>query len=251
MTYKDLIAVSEVPLEEYHHHDTICLRMQGYHTPTSIFPAEFNFLRDVVGKNGLKTGFELATAFGISATAAALGFKTTGGRLVSMDCYASELSVQNQKVAGAQNARPPSRRAYDVNPASLGIDTEKEALGYKCAQGLRKALELTNHLDLVIGYSPDDTVAACVSLDDPLEYVFLDANHTVESMIADTLAFWPHLRRDKFIVLFHDLWPDILPEFSKWCRDVLGEKLELVPHLRFPFGSDMGYISKGVVIPRG
>ena len=57
------------------------------HLPFSINNFEFNFMRDVIIKNNLKNGYELATGLGISTLALSLGLKETDGHLISCDSY--------------------------------------------------------------------------------------------------------------------------------------------------------------------
>jgi hypothetical protein len=66
------------------------LKMTNHDFPYSIRPTEFNFLKNLIVDFNLKNGYEVATAFGISTTALGLGFKETGGKLVSMDAYVEE-----------------------------------------------------------------------------------------------------------------------------------------------------------------
>ncbi len=65
--------------------------------PVSLSETEFNYLSQFIVEHNLTAGFDLATAFGISALAIGLGLKKTGGRLLSMDSYREEES-QDQPI---------------------------------------------------------------------------------------------------------------------------------------------------------
>ena len=59
--------------------------MENHIFPLSIRYDEFEFLKNLIIKYNLKSGFELATAFGVSTVALGIGFIKTGGKLVTMD----------------------------------------------------------------------------------------------------------------------------------------------------------------------
>ena len=56
------------------------LKMRDHFHPWSITPGEFEYLRDFITAHNLRIGYECATAFGVSALAAAFGFRQTGGQ---------------------------------------------------------------------------------------------------------------------------------------------------------------------------
>ena len=68
------------------------LRMAHRAIPVSLSETEFNYLHDFIVDHRLQCGFDLATAFGISALAMGTALKKTGGRLLSMDSYHEEQS---------------------------------------------------------------------------------------------------------------------------------------------------------------
>lgn len=76
------------------------LRMYDTPFPLSIKEPEFIYLTEYIVANKLTRGFEVATAFGISALAAATGFAETGGRLISMDAYVEEKHKSGEDYRG-------------------------------------------------------------------------------------------------------------------------------------------------------
>src|SRR4051794_33318627 len=66
------------------------LKMRAHHLPWSITEREGHFIAEFIQRHKLKRGFEVATAFGVSALYAATGLKSNDGLLVTMDIYAEE-----------------------------------------------------------------------------------------------------------------------------------------------------------------
>lgn len=55
--------------------------------PYSISEKEFNYITKFIIDKDLKSGYDLATGVGIAALGSGLGFKKTGGKLISVDSY--------------------------------------------------------------------------------------------------------------------------------------------------------------------
>jgi hypothetical protein len=66
------------------------IKMKQHPYPYSIKEEEFNFLTNLIVEHNLQRGYECATAFGVSSLALGLGFKQTGGKIVTMDAYIEE-----------------------------------------------------------------------------------------------------------------------------------------------------------------
>lgn len=88
ITYNDLVAL-EGPVR-YEHSGRGHLKMVNHTFPWSLTEPEFQYLYNLIIERKYTCGFEVATAFGISSLAAALAFKETGGRIVTMDAYIEE-----------------------------------------------------------------------------------------------------------------------------------------------------------------
>lgn len=221
--FEEILKIEDGPVEyELYHRGHI--KMKEHRFPLSIKKAEFEFLTNLIRDNNLQRGFECATAFGISGTAIALGFKETGGVLVSMDAYIEEKC----KDAGAyQNFE---REVYNT------------AEGYKSVKHLIKHFNLENNFYPEIGWSPDDVESTIVKHfgDKKLDFVFLDAGHFPEQMIKDITAIKPFLG-EKFVFVFHDIFPSSFSrEVHELCISLFGKDVEIkVP---YPDGENLGYI---------
>jgi predicted O-methyltransferase YrrM len=200
------------------------VKMQGHEFPLSIKQEEFDFLTNLVKDNNLQRGFECATAFGISSLASALGFKETGGKLVTMDAYIEE------KCRDAGMYKDFERQVYE------------QADGYKSVKHLVKHFGLENTLFPEIGWSPNDVEETITKHygDKKLDFVFLDAGHFPDQMIKDISAIAPYLDK-KFVFVFHDIYSwSFDEEVHKLCRDLFDKDVEIkVPH---PQGENLGYI---------
>ena len=156
------------------------LGMIGYANPISITESEFYFIRDFIKSHNLKSGFEVATAFGVSACAAGLGFKETGGHLVTMDCYIEEItkncSAYNlEKSTNTKNEDPNGLKICKMLLAGLTLDC----------------------VTPIIGVSPQDIPEG------RYDYVFIDAEQTDDAVRRDLLGIKPYLA-DRFAVFVHD-----------------------------------------------
>lgn len=186
--------------------------MVGYKNPVSITESEFLFIRDFIRDNNLQSGYECATAFGVSALAAGLGFKETGGFLYTMDCYIEEL--------------------FKDCTEYRGFDFDK-LMTNKAPVGLDMCLKLIEHYEIpvkpVIGVSPRDIPPGLY------DYVFIDAEHTTNAVKNDLIGIKPYLA-DKYSVFIHDyhcfngLDMFILQEFGQSIKKdfVRGENYNLI-----------------------
>lgn len=167
-----------------------CLKMTNHDNPYSITLSEFEFMRDFIQRHKLRRGFECATAFGISALAAGLGFKETYGTLVTIDAYIEEKYNKAKAYRG-------KREVNDDDPDGL-----------KSVKWLSSAYDLQDVIMPSIGWSPDDVPAAIVEhygTVNKLDFVFLDAGHWDEAGVNDIAAIRPFISLDKpFAMFMHD-----------------------------------------------
>jgi predicted O-methyltransferase YrrM len=177
-------------------------KLSNHYHPYSLKEEESQILYDLIVLNNYKSGFEVATAFGISSSAIGQALKVTGGKLVTLDAYIEE-SVNN---AGG----------YELNTRA----TKENADGYQMAINLYKALGIDDIVKPVVGWSPDDVPSAIESsgIHLPLDFAFIDGGHSHEQIIADVNAVLPYLK-DECMILFHD-WNEVR-------REHLQEKLDL------------------------
>lgn len=182
----EICAIKDGPVQYKRTNKGIC--MANHEMPVSIADAEWDFLSGFISQHGLKRGFEVATAFGVSACAIGTGLKETGGRLVTMDAYIEE----------QYNDCSQYRAVEDI--VNEGSD------------GLASAIHLICHFDLTdvvtptIGWSPTDTadVIRSVHGDEKLDFAFVDALHYDEAVIRDIEAIRPFLA-PSHILFLHDV----------------------------------------------
>jgi len=199
------------------------IKMKQHPYPYSIKKEEFDFLTNVITENNLKNGYECATAFGVSSCAIGLGFKNTGGKCVTMDAYIEE-----------KCGNPGAYKDFE------GQVYEKSD-GFKSVKYLIEKFELQNHLFPEIGWSPDNTESAIKKhLNEPLDFVFIDAGHFEEQMIKDIDSFFPFLG-ERYIIMFHDVYSwSFTDKVHQHVKQLTGKDVEIVvPH---PKGENLGMI---------
>jgi len=167
------------------------LKMVDHFHPWSITPGEFDYFRDFIVTHNLTRGYECATAFGVSALAAGLGMKATGGKLITLDAYIEE----KYNEAGAYR--------------NLGKEiNQDDPDGLKCLYWMMDRFDLNDVIIPVTGWSPDNVAEAITDNfgSDTVDYAFIDAGHWDSAMLADALALRPFIDTTKpFGVFFHDL----------------------------------------------
>lgn len=163
------------------------IKMVNHTFPFSIKEKEFSFLKDLIIRYNLKSGFETGTGFGISATAIGLGFKYTGGKLITLDSYIEE--------------HLDSHRAYENISPELVYDTD----GYKSTKFLIQHFNLEKNVFAEIGWSPDNIEEVLKKNSvSKIDFVFIDGGHFPQQVIKDILGLEPFMA-EKFVVAFHDL----------------------------------------------
>jgi len=211
-----------------YHPENGSLRMVNHNMPLSIKNDEFAFIKDFVVENNLKRGYEIATAFGVSATAFGLGLKETGGRMVTMDAYIEE---QYNDCSAYRNKK----------------GTYQDADGYKSMQFLIDTFDLHDIIIPVVGWSPDDTADAITSVfgEEKLDFVFIDALHYDEAVIADVNSVLPFLD-DRYAIFFHDVHC-FSENVEKFLVDTFGQSWTVPPQCQYIAGSDRGGYNLGYI----
>jgi predicted O-methyltransferase YrrM len=164
------------------------LKLSNHYHPWSMRECEARIVYDLIIQNELKSGFEIATAFGVSASVMGQALKKTGGKLVTMDAYVEE----NFNHSGG----------YDINTKLVqNIDAD----GYNMAKKLIEVLDISDTVVLEIGWSPDNTgtIIERTFGSNKLDFAFIDGGHTQAQIDADVKAVFPYLA-DDCILLFHD-----------------------------------------------
>ncbi len=201
--YTDLVELSkEFDLGfnlEFSVHDS--LKLSNHYHPWSLRETEATIVYDLVLVNDIKRAFEIATAFGISASVIGQALNRTGGKLVTMDAYIEE----NFNHA----------LGYDINSKMV---SNTDADGYKMAKKLIEVLGINDNVSLEIGWSPDDTASIIEKNfgESKLDFAFIDGGHTHLQIEADVKSIFPYLS-DDCILLFHDHIdvPENVKEFIK------------------------------------
>ena len=206
MKYSEITSIDG----EIHIEGEANLHMFNSNAPLSIRESEFNYLTDFIVKHDLKRGYEIATAFGISALAAGLGFKQTSGKLVSMDCYIEEGFNDAGTYIGAEKILP-----------------KETPRGYKCALNLMNHFQLENVVSLEIGWSPDDVpdIIKKHFSQGTLDYVFIDGGHFEKQIIADTESILPFIDSNTFIFYHDGYFPR---DFIQMLEFTLNKKHQLI-----------------------
>jgi len=220
--FSEIIKFEDGPVQ-YENTGSGHIKMKQHPYPYSIKEEEFEFLKNLIIEHNLQRGYECATAFGVSSCAIGLGFKQTGGKVVTMDAYIEE-KCQNP---GAY--KDFERTVYETSD------------GYKSVKYLIEKFELQNTLFPEIGWSPDNTFR-CIKnhFREKLDFVFIDAGHFEDQMIKDIDAFLP-LLADKYVLAFHDVYEwSFSNKVHDYLMNTIGKKVEImIPSGR---GENLGVI---------
>lgn len=163
------------------------LRMVGTNFPVSITEREFDFISKIVKENNCSSGYELATAFGISSIAIAIGMQSNPeANLISVDAYIEEFDKSPYSYRGK---------------AKEDVSRHENPMGLQTAQNLRDNLGLQNIIKYHIGFSPSDI--GNIIGNNKLDVVFIDAAHFDENIIMDLTAIENNFKPG-CILLMHD-----------------------------------------------
>ena len=200
-----------------------CLRMENHDFPVSIRQTEFDYLKKLIIQNDLKNGFELATAFGVSTIALGLGFKETGGNLITMDSYIEE-------------------HMNDHLYENANYQYYKDTDGWKSVNYLIEHFRLKDVVKPDIGWSPDDTGSVIArNTTKKIDFVFLDAGHFPEQVKKDLMVIKPFLD-NKFVIVLHDYFQTVYPQYVvDWIIETFGVEPKIV--LPTPIGDNMAILT--------
>lgn len=187
------------------------IRMKGHETPKSVYLKEFEFLRNIIVEKQLKNGYECGTAFGVSSVAIGLGFKETGGQLVTLDAYVEE-AVEDCSV-------------YKEMPEQVYYDKD----GFKSTNYLIEYFRLKDVVKPEVGWSPKDVGPAILKhTKEKIDFAFIDAGHFPQQLIFDLLAIRPFLA-DEYVIVLHDCFHYMItPEVENFIQEFFGKPLEIV-----------------------
>jgi predicted O-methyltransferase YrrM len=161
--------------------------------PYSCTDEEGLIMYQAIKQFNLKSGFEVATAFGYSSLFMGLALKENRGSLVSIDCYIEEwkesftYAVDELEVA--------------VDAVRQSIEIGKKPIGLEYAISNRDKLEMNDIIDYVIGISPTDILK--IFKNRKVDIAFIDGGHFGDQPTKDFLGILPFLEQ-KCVVFFHD-----------------------------------------------
>ena len=199
-----------------------CWSMEGHTFPLSVRYDEFEFLKNLIVKYNLKSGFELATAFGVSTTALGLGFKQTGGKLVTMDAYVEERDANYEQT-------------YKDTSVNYNSD------GFKSVNYLIEHFRLKEVVNPQIGWSPVDVKKVIENHSKKtFDFLFLDGGHSPEQIIQDLYAIRPFIEKE-YVIVFHDYFENV---FTDEVKDIVEQFFGIEPkiELQQPFGENLAVI---------
>lgn len=198
-----------------------CMNMVGHDFPASVREKEFEFLKKTIIKYNLKNGFELGTAFGVSTVGLGLGFKETGGKLITMDAYVEE-HLHDFRYEGANY-----QKYYEMD-------------GWKSVNYLIEHFRLQPVVTPTVGWSPHDTgVVISQNTTEKIDFVFLDAGHFPEQIMKDLSVIKPFLD-DEYVIALHDYYPHVFPDYTvEWITKEFGVPIISVPS---PHGYNLALI---------
>ena len=248
MKYDDLIEKVNADSDIKIGRSYLGLSMKEHPQPVSITEREFNFITDFIIKHNLKKGYEVATAFGVSSLAAGLGFKETGGQLVTMDSYVEE--VYNDCDAYRHN--PIDNH---LNHFFMGHKLHKTPDGFALCDNIFKIFGLEKIIQSCIGMSPVD-IKGCLALgtifdrhntckdlsNAGLDYAFIDAEHNDLALLTDISAITPFLDYHRYAIFIHDKHC-FGPQLDKLTKRIFNNKFEVV----FPDGALENHYNLAVI----
>lgn len=161
--------------------------------PGSLREKEFLYIHNFIKKHNLVCGYEMATGFGISALAAGLAMKETGGKLITVDAYIEE----------------HCQDLWEYKEPVLYT----ESLGYTSVNHLMKEYSLQDVIFPKIGWSPRDIPQIVeehidVKNGEMIDYVFIDGLHMEKCVIDDLEVVYPYINKNKFAIFLHDVDPN-------------------------------------------
>lgn len=217
------------------------LKFKTKNFPVSINEHEFNLMHDIIVKNNLKNGFELATGTGISTVALGVAMKKTGGVLLSMDSYFEEITQ-----------RPDNIFEDDKFDLTQAVDTP----GYATIHNVLKHFAVETVVEQAVGWSPSGAVIALKTLNSPLDFVFLDCPKSAIEIERD-ISYISLFMGKKYIIFIHDVMGDDVYKqgLNNMMMKYLGSPLESIqvyfpgtPHEK-PAPFPLHYINKGCELP--
>lgn len=172
--------------------------------PASVSPSQGEFLKSLMCNIAPKNVVEIGCFTGISTIWLAAGLEQTGGagNINSIDLFEDIIPA------------PPYHRAYLPNPLEY-------------AQNSIASAQLAHR----VKFHKSNSVAAGERiheiLSEPIDFIYIDGDHTKEGCEKDFMLFYPHVAIGGYIVLH-----DIYPEYCNWDgpRYTIDKYIKNSPH---------------------
>lgn len=173
-----------------------------YRLPDRKFPYSLTFeegmlMHFLVSENGLKSGYEIATAFGFSSFFLATAFEKTGGHLISVDAY-----IEEEKEDFIYDHESTQAHVKQLTQLQLDEQNEKLPRGLQFAMNGVATLGIQGHVDYRIGCSPEGVPDLLDG--QQLDFAFIDGGHFGEQPVLDVQSVLPYLNHQRFLMMFHD-----------------------------------------------
>jgi len=218
------IITSNSPIKYIPAHNGI--RMANHHNPVSISEQELNYIYRFIKRYNLKRGYEVATAFGVSAIGIGLAMKETGGKLVTMDAYIEE-------------------QYNHCNMYADKIDVYQESDGLNSVKFLIDLFNLREVVFPTVGWSPTDTIKNISSIFDlkteKLDFVFIDSMHNDIALMNDIKSIIT-LLDDKYVIFLHDMG-GVYENTTPFIIEYFGKNICRVEETWYHTGHGLAYIT--------
>lgn len=177
---------------------------QKFSCPASLSPAQGDFLRTLVSNIAPKTVVEIGCFTGISTVWMAAGLEQTKqpGTIHSIDLFIDIVP------------RLPYHCGYLPNPLEY-------------AQKSVEAAQLSHRVKFYQGNSVAIGEKIDQIVDEPIDFLYIDGDHTKEGCYKDFILYYPHVAVGGYIILH-----DIYPEHCNWDgpRYVIDKYIKNSPH---------------------
>ncbi len=172
-------------------------RMRDRKFPYSLTFEEGMLIHYLIAANGLKSAYEIATAFGFSSFFIAMALEKTGGHLISADAYIEEEMEDfiYDHVSTQQHVEKLKRLQQDNQHDEL-------PRGLQFAMQGAASMNIQQQVDYRIACSPEGVPNLLG--DRKLDFAFIDGGHFGEQPVLDVQSVLPYLNPDRFLMMFHD-----------------------------------------------
>lgn len=162
----------------------VTMYQEKFTFPASVSPAQGEFLKTLAANIAPKTVVEIGCFTGISTVWLASGLEQSGqpGTIHSIDLFVDIIPA------------PPYHRVYLKNP----IDYARKSI---------ESAQLSHRVNFYKGNSLEVGQKINQTLNEPIDLLYIDGDHTIEGCYKDFVLYSPHVSVGGYIVL-HDIYPE-------------------------------------------